>query len=227
MKIDLPETWHQHLAGEWNQPYFHSLQEFVDTERQAHTVYPPEAEVFTALQATPYEDVSVLLLGQDPYHNDNQAHGLCFSVRPGVKPPPSLANMFRELETDMGCSVPNNGYLMPWAEQGVMMLNALLTVRAHEANSHKNKGWEKFTDAVIGAVNNKAEPVVFVLWGGYAAKKLKLIDTARHVVVQSAHPSPLSAYGGFFGSRPFSQINAALREMGRPEINWQLPDIAE
>jgi len=227
MRIDLPESWRDRLASELEQPYFHKLQEFVDAERAAHTVFPPEGEVFAALHATPYDRVSVLLLGQDPYHNDNQAHGLCFSVRPGVKPPPSLANMFRELKTDVGCRVPNNGYLMPWAGQGILMLNAVLTVRAHEANSHKNMGWEKFNDAVIRQVSENPQPVVFVLWGGYAAKKLKLIDTSRHHVVQSAHPSPLSAHNGFFGSQPFSKINGALREIGRPEIDWELPNLAE
>jgi uracil-DNA glycosylase len=225
MKIEFPASWHDHLAEEIEKPYFQKLEEFVDTERSEHTVFPPEDEVFTALQTTPYEEVNVLLLGQDPYHDHNQAHGLCFSVRPGIKPPPSLKNMFTELKNDLGCSIPNNGYLMPWAQQGMLLLNAVLTVRAHQANSHKNKGWEKFTDAVIQKVNEKTDPVVFVLWGGYAAKKLQLIDTDRHTVVQSAHPSPLSAHNGFFGSKPYSKINAALRAAGKPEIDWQLPDI--
>ncbi|HEX5690728.1 MAG TPA: uracil-DNA glycosylase, partial [Roseiflexaceae bacterium] len=168
---------------------------------------------------------SVLLLGQDPYHDHNQAHGLCFSVRPGIRPPPSLANMFKELKDDLGCRVPNNGYLVPWAEQGILMLNAVLTVRAHTPNSHKGKGWERFTDAIIRAVSANDQRVVFVLWGGYAQKKLALIDAERHVVIQSAHPSPLSARNGFFGSQPFSRINAELRAAGRPEIDWQIPDL--
>lgn len=224
MKIELPASWQVQLGSEIQKLYFQKLQEFVDAERKTHTVFPPEEEVFAALQATPYENVNVFLLGQDPYHDRNQAHGLCFSVRPGIKPPPSLANIFKELKTDVGCRIPNNGYLMPWAQQGILLLNAVLTVRAHEANSHKNKGWEQFTDAVIRSVNDKAEPVVFVLWGGYAGKKLSLIDTTRHIVVQSAHPSPLSAHNGFFGSKPFSRINTALLETGKPEINWQIPD---
>ena len=225
MLINIPEGWHTLLASELEKPYFQKLEAFVDEERKNHTVFPPEQEVFSALRLTPYENVNVLLLGQDPYHDNNQAHGLCFSVRPGIKPPPSLVNMFKELHDDVGFRIPNNGYLVPWAQQGMLLLNAVLTVRAHEANSHKNHGWEKFTDAVIRTVNEKRDPVVFVLWGGYAQKKLSLIDTTRHTVIQSAHPSPLSARNGFFGSKPFSAINRALREAGKPEINWQLPNL--
>lgn len=225
MQVNIPESWHEHLNGELEKPYFQKLAQFVDDERQQATVFPPEDEVFSALNLTPYENVNVLLLGQDPYHDNNQAHGLCFSVRPGIKPPPSLVNMFKELHNDVGFRIPNNGYLVPWAKQGILLLNAGLTVRAHTPNSHKNHGWEKFTDAVISAVNEKRDPVVFVLWGGYAQKKLSLIDTTRHTVVQSAHPSPLSARNGFFGSRPFSAINTALQAAGKPEIDWQLPDL--
>ncbi len=225
MQINIPESWHEHLNSELNKPYFQELERFVDEERQHYTVFPPEEEVFSALRITPYENVNVLLLGQDPYHDNNQAHGLCFSVRPGIKPPPSLVNMYKELRDDVGFRIPNNGYLVPWAEQGMLLLNAVLTVRAHEANSHKNHGWEKFTDSVIQVVNEKRSPVVFVLWGGYAQKKLNLIDTTRHTVIQSAHPSPLSARNGFFGSHPFSAINAALRSFDKPEIDWQLPDL--
>jgi uracil-DNA glycosylase len=221
----LPASWQPILADELKKPYFEELKEFVDEERKHHKVFPPENEVFSALELTPYDNVNVLLLGQDPYHDDGQAHGLCFSVKPGVPAPPSLVNTYKELESDVGCTVPNNGYLVPWAEQGVLMLNAVLTVRAHSPNSHKNKGWEKFTDAVIKKVNDKKDPVVFVLWGGYAQKKLKLIDTDRHTVIQSAHPSPLSAKSGFFGSRCFSAINEALRANGKPEIDWQIPDL--
>lgn len=222
MDLPLPGAWQSLLASETEMPYFHKLRGFVDEERRHHPVYPPEGEVFTALRLTPYDDVRVLVLGQDPYHGPGQAHGLAFSVRPGVRPPPSLANLYRELRDDVGCPVPKTGSLVPWAEQGVLLLNAVLTVRAGEANSHKNRGWERFTDAVIRRANEKRERVVFVLWGGYAAKKLPLVDPARHVVVQSAHPSPLSARRGFFGSRPFSRINAALREAGRKEIDWCL-----
>lgn len=225
MEINIPESWHAHLNGELNKSYFQKLAQFVDEERKHATVFPPEDEVFSALRLTPYENVNVLLLGQDPYHDNNQAHGLCFSVCPGIKPPPSLVNMFKELREDVGFRIPNNGYLVPWAKQGILMLNAVLTVRAHTPNSHKNHGWEKFTDAVITAVNEKRDPVVFVLWGGYAQKKINLIDTTRHTIIQSAHPSPLSARNGFFGSRPFSAINTTLRAHGKPEIDWQLPDL--
>lgn len=220
----IPASWHAVMGEELGQPYFQKLQQFVTEERQNHTVYPPTEDVYNALKLTPYDQVRVLLLGQDPYHDENQAHGLCFSVRPGIKPPPSLVNIFKELHNDLGCPIPNQGYLVKWANQGVLLLNAVLTVRAHQPNSHKNKGWEKFTDAVIRAVNAKSDPIVFVLWGGYAQKKLNLINTERHTVVQSAHPSPLSARNGFFGSRPFSQINAALRAAGKPEIDWDLAE---
>jgi uracil-DNA glycosylase len=226
MLVDLPHDWAAAVGGELEKPYFQRLSEFVDSERKVHLVFPPEADVFNAMKLTGLERVSVLLLGQDPYHDNNQAHGLCFSVRPGIPPPPSLLNIFRELKTDVGCTIPNNGCLIPWAEQGVLLLNAVLTVRAHQANSHKGKGWETFTDAVIDAVNARSTPTVFVLWGAYAQKKAERIDTARHAIVQSAHPSPLSARNGFFGSRPFSRINDILRATGRPEIDWQIPDLA-
>jgi uracil-DNA glycosylase len=225
MKISLPKSWQRQLADEFEKPYFRKLDEFVDEERARHTVYPPEDEVFAALEATPFKDVRVLLLGQDPYHGENQAHGLCFSVRPEVPIPRSLMNIFKELESDLGCRIPNNGYLMPWAKQGILMLNAVLTVRAGEANSHRGKGWERFTDTIIEHVSGKESPVVFVLWGGYAQKKIELIDTERHTIVKSAHPSPLSARHGFFGSRPFSKVNDALGEAGKPEIDWQIPDL--
>ncbi|MDJ0676932.1 MAG: uracil-DNA glycosylase [Calothrix sp. MO_167.B42] len=226
MKVPpLPPSWSQVLAEEFDKPYFGQLQEFIQAERQSHIIFPPEEYVFSAFELTPYDQVNVLLLGQDPYHNYNQAHGLCFSVQPGITPPRSLINIFKEMQADIGVNIPNHGYLISWAKQGILMLNAVLTVRAHEANSHKNKGWEKFTDAVIQKVNQKRSPVIFVLWGGYAQKKLKLIDTQRHTVIQSAHPSPLSAHNGFFGSKPFSAINNALESFGQPEINWQLPDL--
>jgi uracil-DNA glycosylase len=218
-------SWRPILIEETKKPYYKELQKFVAEERRKFTVFPPEEEVFSALHLTPYEQVSVFILGQDPYHDHGQAHGLCFSVRPGVPAPPSLVNIFKELQSDLGCKIPNNGYLVPWAKQGVLLLNAVLTVRAHQANSHKDKGWETFTDAVIKAVNAKTDRVVFVLWGAYARKKIGLIDTGRHAVIQSAHPSPLSAANGFFGSRPFSRINATLREAGKPEIDWQIPDL--
>jgi uracil-DNA glycosylase len=220
----LPPTWRAKLAAEFKKPYFQDLEKFVAAERAAHEVYPPEEDVFNAFQYTPYDKVKVLLLGQDPYPGEGQAHGLCFSVRPGVRTPASLANMFRELKAEMGCRIPNNGYLEPWARQGVLLLNAVLTVRAGEPNSHKDKGWEKFTDAVIRALDEREKPVVFALWGGYAQKKQKLITEARHRIVKAAHPSPLSAKK-FLGSRPFSAINNALEELGETPIDWQLPDL--
>lgn len=221
----LPISWQPIIGDQIEQPYFQRLRTFVATERQQYQVFPPEPEVFTALELTPYDQVNVLLLGQDPYHDDNQAHGLCFSVRPGIKPPPSLVNIYKELHSDLGMPIPKHGYLVDWAKQGILMLNAVLTVRAHEPNSHKGKGWETFTDAIIRQVNAKDSPVVFVLWGGYAQKKQSLIDTSRHTIVASAHPSPLSARNGFFGSKPFSTINQALNAAGKPAINWQLPDL--
>ncbi|WP_372495753.1 uracil-DNA glycosylase [Kitasatospora humi] len=224
-EFELPESWREVLAGETEQPYFARLAEFVAAERAEHQVFPPRGQVFSALAATAYQDVKVLVLGQDPYHDDGQAHGMSFSVLPGTRTPPSLRNIFKELHADLGVPVPDNGYLMPWAEQGVLLLNAVLTVRAHQANSHKGKGWEKFTDAVIKAVSAREEPCVFVLWGNYAKKKLPLIDTSRHAVVQGAHPSPLSAKL-FLGSKPFSQINAALEGFGATAIDWRLPDLA-
>lgn len=221
----LPPSWQDALGKELEKPYFTRLESFVEEERARGPVYPPREEVFAALDATPYENVKVLVLGQDPYHGAGQGHGLCFSVRPGVRTPPSLRNIFKELRDDLGHPVPDNGYLMPWAEQGVLLLNAVLTVRESEANSHKGQGWEEFTDAVIRAVAERPDPAVFVLWGAYARKKLPLIDTARHVVVQGAHPSPLSAKK-FFGSRPFSQIDAAVAAHGHAPIDWRIPDLA-
>lgn len=219
---ELPDSWKNVLAEEFDKPYFKELENFIAQERKFKTIYPAPENVFSAFELTPFEQVNVLILGQDPYHGENQAHGLCFSVKPGVKTPPSLVNIYKELKNDIGCDIPNHGYLVPWAKQGILMINAVLTVEAHTPNSHKNKGWETFTDAVISKVNQKQEPVIFVLWGGYAKKKLKLIDTNRHTVIQSAHPSPLSARNGFFGSKPFSQINTALQQAGKPEINFQL-----
>jgi uracil-DNA glycosylase len=224
MKLQqIPESWRRVLADEFEKPYFKELEQFLTEERKQHTVYPPEDDVFNALKATPYDDVKVLLLGQDPYHDEGQAHGMCFSVRPGIKPPPSLVNMFKELHNDVGCKIPNNGYLVPWAEQGVLLLNAVLTVRAHEPNSHKGKGWETFTDTIIHHLSKRADPVAFMLWGAYAQKKIKLIDESRHPVLMAAHPSPLSVKK-FFGSRPFSAVNDALKKLGKAPIDWQIPD---
>lgn len=221
----LPAAWRPFLGAEIEKPYFQGLQRFLAEERQSHQVFPPEAEVFSAFALTPPDRVRVLLLGQDPYHDDGQAHGLCFSVRPGIRPPPSLVNIYKELESDVGFRRPKHGYLASWAEQGILMLNAVLTVRAHAPNSHKDRGWETFTDEVIRKVSAKPEKVVFLLWGGYAQKKEKLVDAVRHTVIKGAHPSPLSAKNGFFGSKPFSAVNRALESAGQPPIDWQLPDL--
>ena len=221
--MQLPKTWHEKLGTELEKPYFIELEKFLEAERAEHDVFPPKDEVFSALALTPYDKVKVLLLGQDPYHDVGQAHGLCFSVKPGIKPPPSLVNIYKELATDIGCTIPTHGYLVHWARQGVLMLNAVLTVRAHQANSHKSKGWEKFTDAVIKSVNKKADHVVFILWGGYAKKKARLIDGTRHTVLEGTHPSPLSAHSGWWGSKPFSRVNRALEDHGLTPIDWQIP----
>ena len=224
----MPKTdWNPVLRSELDASYFADLQRFVSEERARGPVFPPAAEVFAALHLTPYAEVKVLILGQDPYHGPGQAHGLCFSVRRGVLLPPSLENIFIELEADVGVPRPDHGCLEHWARQGVLLLNATLTVRAHQAASHQGKGWERFTDAVIQAVNAKAERVVFILWGASARRKRMLIDASRHVVIESAHPSPLSAHNGFFGSRPFSRANAALLEAGRTPVDWRIPLLAE
>ncbi len=219
----MPRTdWNPILHPELEKPYWERLQRFVHDERQRHEVYPPNEEVFSALHLTPYAEVKVLILGQDPYHGPGQAHGLCFSVRPPTAPPPSLVNIFSELESDLGLPPPDHGSLVAWAQQGVLLLNATLTVRAHSPASHQGKGWEIFTDAVIEAVNAKPERVVFILWGAAARKKTALIDQSRHDVIESPHPSPLSAHRGFFGSRPFSRANAALMNAGRSPVDWGL-----
>jgi len=215
--------WNPVLRSEFVKPYWSELQRFVAEERARHEVFPGHDEVFAALHLTPYEEVKVLILGQDPYHGPGQAHGLCFSVRPGVPAPPSLVNIFRELEADLGIPPPDHGCLDAWARQGVLLLNATLTVRARQAASHQGKGWETFTDEVIRAVNAKPERVVFILWGASARKKRSLVDQTRHVVIESPHPSPLSAHNGFFGSRPFSRANQALAEAGREPVDWRLP----
>jgi uracil-DNA glycosylase len=219
----LPPDWRAILSGVFDEPYFKELQEFLANEREEYTVYPPEEDVFNAFEATPYKKVKVLLLGQDPYHGPGQAHGMCFSVRPGVRPPPSLVNMFKELHADQGCKIPNHGNLETWAKRGVMLLNAVLTVRKGEPNSHKNHGWEKFTDAAIKSLDAREKPVVFALWGGHAQKKAKLIKRKQHRIVKAAHPSPLSM-AKFMGSRPYSAVNAALDEVGEKPIDWCIPD---
>ena len=220
MKTD----WNPVLRAELEKPYWRELQSFVRGERQRTTVYPPVEDVFAALHLTPYASTRVVILGQDPYHGPEQAHGLCFSVRRSVAIPPSLVNIYKELHDDVGIPTPRHGNLEAWARQGVLLLNTTLTVRAGQAASHQGKGWEVFTDEVLRAVNAKAERVVFILWGAHARKKRALIDTGRHVVIESAHPSPLSAHNGFFASKPFSRTNAALDAAGLTPIDWSLPD---
>jgi uracil-DNA glycosylase len=223
VKVVLPPSWEEALGGEVREEYFTQLALFVDAARTAHEVFPAEDEVFDAFALTPLDRVQVVLLGQDPYHDCGQAHGLCFSVRPGVPVPPSLLNVYRELATDVpGFRPPPHGYLAHWASQGMLMLNAVLTVQAHVPNSHKNHGWELFTDAAIATVSAVREHVVFLLWGNYARKKAALIDGARHTVIAGAHPSPLSRRL-FMGSKPFSAVNAALQAHGQHPIDWQLP----
>lgn len=221
----VPTTdWNPVLRHEFDRPYWSELQNFVREERLRGPVFPPADEVFAAFHLTSLADTRVVILGQDPYHGAGQAHGLCFSVRRGVPVPPSLRNMHKELRDDLGCPVPTHGNLEHWARQGVLLLNTTLTVREGVAASHQGRGWETFTDHVITAVSAKTSPVVFLLWGAASRKKKSLIDTDRHVVIESAHPSPLSAHNGFFGSRPFSRANQALRESGREPIDWAIPD---
>jgi uracil-DNA glycosylase len=225
MRARLPADWREVLRAEVECAEFSALEEFLVAERRACEVAPAEEAVFAAFAHTPFDRVRVVLVGQDPYPTPGHAHGLALSVPPGVAPPPSLANMLKELATDVGCRAADNGCLVPWAEQGVLLLNTVLTLRAGESNSHQGKGWERFTDGVIRAVDARAKPAVFVLWGGAARKKAKLVVASRHRVLEGVHPSPLSAHTGFFGSKPFSRINEALVGLGDPPIDWQLPDL--
>lgn len=222
MKRVLTTDWNHLLADEFTSSYWHELQEFVTLERSQHQVFPLSENVFTALELTSFANTRVVILGQDPYHGLGQAHGLAFSVQPGTRIPPSLRNIYKELSNDIGCEIPSRGDLTSWAQQGVLLLNTTLTVRAGQAASHQGHGWEIFTDQIIRELNNKTEPVVFILWGASSRKKANLIDVQRHVIIESAHPSPLSARHGFFGSRPFSRTNSALVENGREPINWIL-----
>ena len=222
--IQLEPSWLAHLEPEFHKPYMKELRSFLSVEKQRAVVYPPGREIFNAFAYTPFGAVRVVVLGQDPYHNDGQAHGLCFSVRNGVQPPPSLRNIFQELSDDLGIHPPKHGDLTHWAQQGVLLLNTVLTVRAHQANSHRNQGWETFTDCVIDLLNERCEGLVFVLWGSAAGKKAMMIDSQKHLVLRSPHPSPLSAYRGFFGCRHFSRINQHLVDRGGAPIDWQLPD---
>ena len=218
-------SWTPWLKQEWKQPYFVKLAAFIHEAYERTAVYPPKQQVFSAFENCDINDIKVVILGQDPYHQRGQAHGMCFSVNPGVQIPPSLVNIFRELQTDLNCRMPNNGYLMPWAQQGVFLLNTVLTVEDSHPRSHAGRGWETFTDHAILKINEKKEPVVFLLWGRDARNKAPMIDRSRHLVLEAAHPSPLSAYHGFFGCRHFSKANAFLKEHGQKEINWQVPDL--
>ncbi len=221
----LKNDWQNLLEDEFNKDYYVRLRQFLANEYKTKTIYPGMYDIFNALHYTQYKDVKVVILGQDPYHGPNQAHGLSFSVKPGVAAPPSLVNIYKELHSDLGCYIPNNGYLKKWADQGVMLLNTVLTVRAGQANSHRDVGWEHFTDRIISLLNDRDEPMVFVLWGKNAQSKLSIIKNPKHYIVKSVHPSPLSAYAGFFESKPFSKANKFLVSVGKEPIDWQIENI--
>lgn len=220
--IKIGNSWDEILAGEFDKEYFKKLEAFLDEEYTKETIYPPREDIFNALKASAYEDTKVVILGQDPYHEPNQAHGMCFSVQKGVKVPPSLVNIYKELDADLGVKAPGHGYLQEWAEQGILLLNTSLTVRKGQANSHRGKGWELFTDAVITALNEREKPVVFLLWGANARSKESLITSPQHFILSGAHPSPLSAWNGFFGGRYFSKTNRFLEMTGQEPIQWQI-----
>lgn len=224
LSIPIRNNWQPIIEEAASTPTYQKLREFLKEEYSTYTIFPTMENIWTAFQWTDYEDVKVVILGQDPYHGEGQAHGLSFSVQPQVKIPPSLRNIYKELEDDLGISPVNHGYLKSWAEQGVFLLNAVLTVRSGEANSHRGKGWEELTDFAIASLNEREEPIVFILWGASARKKQALIDTDKHYVITSAHPSPLSAHRGFLGSKPFSKTNELLEAFGQEPIDWQLPE---
>mgnify|MGYP004497804471 FL=1 len=221
----IANDWLEPLKPEFSKPYYRKLYQTVNEEYRTHQIFPPADDIFNAFALTPLHEVKVVILGQDPYHGEGQAHGLCFSVKPDVEIPPSLVNIYKELQDDCGCEIPNNGYLTKWAKQGVLLLNTVLTVRAHQANSHRGIGWEEFTDAAIRILNEQDRPMVFILWGRPAQMKKSMLTNPNHLIIESPHPSPLSAYRGFFGSRPFSRTNKFLREHGIKEIDWQIEDI--
>jgi uracil-DNA glycosylase len=220
MEVKIEKSWKEKLSNEFEQDYFHDLASFVKTEVQDNTIYPPAKEIFKAFDACPFDEVKVVILGQDPYHGEGQANGLCFSVHPGVPMPPSLVNIFKERKADLGKSMPPNGDLTVWAKQGVLLLNATLTVAAKSPGSHQKKGWEEFTDAAIQKLSDEKENLVFILWGAYAQKKGALIDRNKHFVIESPHPSPFAAHRGFFGSKPFSRCNQFLASQGKELIDW-------
>lgn len=222
----IDNDWLPYVQGEFKKPYYRELYQFIRQEYNTHVIYPPADDIFNAFHFTPLSKVKVLILGQDPYHGEHQAHGLCFSVLPDQPEiPPSLQNIYKELETDVGCYIPNNGYLKKWADQGVLLLNTVLTVRAHQAGSHQGKGWEQFTDAIIEAVNAQDRPVVYLLWGKPAQSKIPMLTNPKHLILKAPHPSPLSAYRGFFGCRHFSQTNEFLQSHGIEPIDWQIENI--
>lgn len=221
----IENDWLVELEPEFHKPYYKKLYQFVKAEYSTTQVFPPADDIFNAFHLTPLSQVKVVILGQDPYHNTGQAHGLCFSVKPDVDIPPSLVNIYKELNSDLGCYIPNNGYLVKWAKQGVLLLNTVLTVRAHQANSHRGQGWEEFTDAAIKALNHQDRPIVFILWGRPAQTKKRMLDNPHHLILEAPHPSPLSAHSGFFGSKPFSQTNRFLEEHGETPIDWQIENI--
>lgn len=221
----ISNDWLEPLKPEFSKPYYKELYLKVKEEYATRLVFPPSNEVFSAFELTPLKEVKVVILGQDPYHNVRQAHGLCFSVRPEVEIPPSLVNIYKELQDDLGCFIPNNGYLEKWARQGVLLLNTVLTVRAHQANSHRGIGWEEFTDAAIRVLNRQDRPIVYILWGSPAQKKAQMLDNPKHLILKAPHPSPLSAYRGFFGSKPFSKTNAFLEANGLQPIDWQIENV--
>lgn len=220
----IDNDWLNVLGEEFHKPYYKELYQFVKQEYDTTQVFPPADDIFNAFHLTPLNEVKVVIIGQDPYHNIGQAHGLCFSVKPEVEIPPSLVNIYQELHDDLGCKIPNNGYLVKWAKQGVLMLNTVLTVRAHMANSHRGKGWEEFTDAAIRALNRQDRPIVFILWGRPAQMKKSMLNNPKHLILEAPHPSPLSAYRGFFGSKPFSKTNQFLEANGIVPIDWQIED---
>lgn len=220
----LEGDWYQALKGEFKKDYYKTLFETVRTEYQTRQIFPQADDVFNAFHLTPLKDVKVVILGQDPYHGENQAHGLCFSVKPGVDIPPSLVNIYKELQDDLGCTIPSHGYLTKWARQGVLMLNTVLTVRAHQANSHRGIGWEEFTDAAIRLLNEQDRPIVFILWGRPAQMKKSMLNNPKHLILEAPHPSPLSSYRGFFGSKPFSKTNDFLVANGMEPIDWQIDE---
>lgn len=221
----ISNDWLEPLKPEFSKEYYKKLYFTIMDEYKKHLVFPPADDVFNAYSLTPLKDVKVVIIGQDPYHNVGQAHGLCFSVRPDVEIPPSLVNIYKELQDDLGCYIPNNGYLVKWAKQGVLLLNTVLTVRAHQANSHRGLGWEEFTDATIRVLNEQDRPIVFILWGSPAQKKKAMLNNPKHLILEAPHPSPLSAYRGFFGSKPFSKTNEFLIQNQLEPIDWQIENV--